>query len=460
MKKIILSVAMVSMAFAFAQKKEVSAAFKAMESGDVATANAQISAAESVLGGKTELLTPEQKEQYYYAKGLALLKSGKTTEGAAILSKISDLGKSKIYEGKDGKNRVYFVGKEAADASGIAGLKETTYQPTLVGKLGEVINPILQSTHKQAIDAYNAKNYSVSAPKFQEAYYLLKSAGQDNKQMLYYSAITYALAKDNNKAIDVYKDLIASGYTGVETKYKAKDTKSGQEQEFDKTSWELYKKTGASSGYTDFKTEVTPSVEQELYETATGLMIDTQRYDEAIENAGKGLKKFPNSNRLTELQGLAYYRSGKTEQFIANLKETVAKNPQDKESWFNLGVLSSKDPAKRDEAIGYYQKALEIDPRYIPAHQNLTYLLIDSDNDGNKVAKYEELRKAGKIDQANKIMEERREGFKKAIPYAEKWYAVDSNNIDVVSLLKSLYMSIHNEAKHKEFKAKEDALKK
>ncbi|MDO5615067.1 MAG: hypothetical protein Q4G16_02675 [Cruoricaptor ignavus] len=459
MKKIILSLAMVSVTLAFAQKKEVSAAVKAIESGDVATANAQITAAEGILGGKTFLLEPSVLEQYYYAKGLGLLKSGKASEGASVLSKITDLGKSKIYTGRDGKTKVYFVGKEAADASGLQGLKEETYQPALSAKVTEAVNPLIQNANKAAVDAYNAKNYNVAGPKFGEVYNLLKAAGQDNKQYLYYSAITYAMSDNKAKAIDTYNELINSGYTGVETKYLAKNKKSGEVEELDKGSWDLMKKAGASSDYSDFKTETSKSVEQELYETNVGLMIDGEKYDEAIVLAGKGLKKFPKS-KLAELQGLAYYKSGKTDQFMESLKAQVASNPTDKVSWYNLGVLASKDPAKQEEAIGYFQKTLEIDPAYSAAHQNLTYMIMDSENDGKHIEQYQELRKAGKTNEANKIIDARRERFKKALPYAEKWYSIEPENIEVVSLLKGLYQSTRNDAKYQEFKAKEAALEK
>ena len=108
MRKIFLSIALVSTAFAFAQKKEVAAAVKAVDAGDLAAAQSQISAAESVIGDKTYLLEPALLEQYYYAKGLSLLKAGKNSEGAAYLAKMSDLGKNKIYTGRDSsKNRVF-----------------------------------------------------------------------------------------------------------------------------------------------------------------------------------------------------------------------------------------------------------------------------------------------------------------------------------------------------------------
>lgn len=421
--------AMVSVTFAFAQKKEINAAFKAAESGDYATASTQAAAAESVIGANTASVDAALLEKLYYAKGLSLLKSGKVAEGANYLAKINDLKSSK-------------------------------FTPTMGDKLGTVINPLVQASNKAAMDAYNAKNYAVAGPKFREVYDLLKAAGQDNKQYLYYSAITYALADDKNNAISAYNDLINSGYTGVETKYLAKNKKSGAVEELDKSSWDLMKKAGSSGDYSDFKMETTKSVEEELYETNLGLMVDAGKYDDAIALAEKGIQKFPKNNKFSELQGMAYYKSGKTDQFMGSLKDLVAKNPQDKISWYNLGVLASKDPAKAAEAEGYFKKTLEIDPNYSAANQNLAYLMMDLDNDSKYIDQYNALRKAQKSAEANKIMDARRARFAKALPYAEKWYAADPNNVDAVSLLKGLYQTTHNEAKFQEFKAKEAALQK
>ena len=55
MKKIILSAAVIAFGFHL-DKKEISAAFKAIEANDTATANTQIGAADAILGGKTYLL--------------------------------------------------------------------------------------------------------------------------------------------------------------------------------------------------------------------------------------------------------------------------------------------------------------------------------------------------------------------------------------------------------------------
>lgn len=457
MRKVILSLAIIATSLAFAQKKEISAAVKSVDTGDAAGALAKISEAEAAFGNDTTVLEPSLLEKYYYAKGLALFRTGKVQQGAELLGKIGELGKSKIYVGKNGKQKLYFVGMDAAKQSGLNNLKEETYSPEYASKLGEILNPSLQAANKAAMDAYNAKDYAKAAPKFAEVYNLLKAVGQDNKQYLYYSAITYALAKDHTNAINSYKYLIDSGYTGVETRYLAKNKKTNEVENLDKNSWELLKKA-AGGDYTDFKTEVTKSVEEELYETLVGLLSENDRYDEAIVYADKGLKKFPKNVKLNNSKGLAYYKSGKTEEFIASLTQTLEQNPKDKDAWYNLGVMVSKDPAKQEEALGYFKKAVELDPKFANAWQNLVYVTIGDDE--KTIDEYNKLRKSGKIEAANKVIEARRKRLAEALPYAEKWYESDPNSIDAVSQLKGLYTSLKNEAKAKEFRAKEESMKK
>ncbi|WKS94610.1 hypothetical protein [Riemerella columbina] len=461
MKKIILSLAVFSATMVLAQKKEIQNAYKAVESGDVATANAELSKADATLGGKLYLLEPALLEQYYYTKGLALLKTGKVQEGAAFLSKINDLGKTKIYTGKDSdRNRVYFLGKAQADQSGISNLKEDTYSPKLAGNLGGVINPLLKIAGDEAYKAYQAKDYAKAANKYLEVYNLLKATGNDDQLYLYYSGLNYALANDKANAIQVYDTLLNNGYTGVTTQYKAKNKKTGQVENLDKSSFEMLKKLGAASDYTDFKTEQTPSIEQELYETVGALYIDSEKYPEALSVIEKGLKKFPKSSKLSELQSVAYYKSGKTEEFVGSLKKQVAANPNDKVSWYNLGVLLSKDPAKIGEAEEAFKKALEVDPNYIPALQGIFYNVYMLGDDGKVIEQAEAARKAKKMEEFNRILQERRERFAKGLPYLEKWYALEPQNLEIVSLLKGVYQTLKKEDKFKELKAVEASLQK
>jgi Flp pilus assembly protein TadD len=316
-------------------------------------------------------------------------------------------------------------------------------------------NAKLQEANKAAMDAYSAKNYAVAAPKFMEVYNLLKTSGQDNKVYMYYSGLNYALANNIEQATKIYTDLINSGYTGVETTYTAKENKSGEVKSYDKTTWELLKKT-ASKDYSDFKTEQSPSVEADLYETLSTLLLNAKKNDEALAVIEKGLAKFPNSTKLKEYQGSALYASGNTDKFMTNLKEQLAKNPNDATNWYNLGVLQAKNPETAAEAVTSFQKAIDLKADFANAYQNLVYTVIGDDE--KAVTDINALRKT-KPDEATKLIEARKERFMKATPYAEKWYQAMPADINSVQVLKDIYNTTKNTAKYNEMKAKEAELK-
>ncbi|AZB11227.1 hypothetical protein EG344_21505 [Chryseobacterium sp. G0162] len=319
------------------------------------------------------------------------------------------------------------------------------------GQKGDV-NAKLQAANKAAMDAYNAKNYTAAAPKFVEVYDLLKANGQDNKIYMYYSGLSHALANESDPAIKIYTDLINSGFTGVETTYTAKEKKSGNVVNLDKATWELMKK---NSDYSDFKTEQSAGVEVDLYETLSLLLLNAKKSNEALVIIEKGLAKYPNNAKLKESQTTAYLQSGNMDKFVTNLKEQLAKNPNDATNWYNLGVMQAKTPATVNDALESFKKAIELKPDFANAYQNLVYTTIGDDS--KIVADINALRK-DKPDEATKLIDARRERFAKALPFAESWYKADPKNIDAVSTLKEIYVVTKNMDKVKEMKAKEAEL--
>lgn len=134
-----------------------------------------------------------------------------------------------------------------------------------------------------------------------------------------------------------------------------KTKKSGAVESLDKTSWDLYKKMGATSDYTDFKIETSPSIEKELYETNAALLIEAGRTDEALALIEKGLKNSLQVQNCLNFRELLITNPEKMDAFIANLKVQTEKNPTDANNWYNLGVLQSKDPATVNDAIASYK---------------------------------------------------------------------------------------------------------
>lgn len=320
------------------------------------------------------------------------------------------------------------------------------------------INAQLQASNKTAMDAYQAKNYAVAAPKFLEVYNLMKTSGQEDKIYMYYAGLSYALANNVDEAIKIYTDLINSGFTGVQIQYTAKDVKTGEVTSLNKGIWEGLKNT-KSKDYTDFKTEQTKSVEPDLYETLSTLLLNAKKNDEALAIIEKGLAKYPNNAKLKEYQGSALYATGNTDKFLTNLKDQLAKNPNDATNWYNLGVLQSKTPAGEADAITSFQKAIQLavnNPTLTNnAYQNLVYTSLG--DDAKAVESINALRKSNP-DEATKLIEARKERFNKALPYAEKWYQSSPENLDAVTTLKEIYGITKNIPKMNEMKAKQAEL--
>lgn len=134
------------------------------------------------------------------------------------------------------------------------------------------------------------------------------------------------------------------------------------------------------------------------------------------------------------------------------LKKRLLKT-QDKLNWSNLGVIQSNNPATVADAEASFKKALEIDPNYVPALQGLVFnLYLNSKADAKIVDAYNVARKAGKIDEANKIIAERKVRFSKALPYLEKLNTLTPNEADIVDTLKTVYNSLGKQDKAKELK--------
>lgn len=80
--------------------------------------------------------------------------------------------------------------------------------------------------------------------------------------------------------------------------------------------------------------------------------------------------------RETDFQKAEYLIKGdKCEEAIPLLQKVVADNARDADAWNYLGFCSRK-LGKKEEALGYYQKALALDPKHKGAHEYLGELYL------------------------------------------------------------------------------------
>lgn len=134
------------------------------------------------------------------------------------------------------------------------------------------------------------------------------------------------------------------------------------------------------------------------------------------------------------------------------VNEALAKNPNNADLVFNLGVISG-NAKKIDEAKTYYKRAIEIDPKYFNAYLNLSELLLRGDD------KYvDEMNKLGTSEKDNKRYEvlkaERNKNFNEILPYLEKAVELEPSNEAAKKTLLSVYNALEMTDKYKALKAK------
>ena len=145
-----------------------------------------------------------------------------------------------------------------------------------------------------------------------------------------------------------------------------------------------------------------------------------------------------------------------TDEYEAALQKVIEKDPNNPGLYFNLGV-GAADSGNTEKALGYYKKALEIDPDYAGANLNIAALMLGKDKEiieqmnslGNTKAdndKYEELK------------EERLQLYKDAVPYLEKATAGENPNIEAVRTLYNIHIQLGNTEEAEAYKAKLDAM--
>jgi tetratricopeptide (TPR) repeat protein len=117
--------------------------------------------------------------------------------------------------------------------------------------------------------------------------------------------------------------------------------------------------------------------ESNAYVGLASVLMEKDEYEGASQLLQKALNLEKTEYAYTML-GAALIGMGKDQEAIENLEAALVLDPAFDEAYFNLGVIKSKtDPAEGERLI---LKALELDPEYAAAHQELGWLLNTKDD--------------------------------------------------------------------------------
>ena len=147
---------------------------------------------------------------------------------------------------------------------------------------------------------------------------------------------------------------------------------------------------------------------------------------------------------------------GNKNEFKRLIEIATEKDPDNAELQYNLGVIAA-EVGDVDSAKKYYAKALELNPGYIDASNNMAVVIL-----AQEAGIIEEMNSLGTSAADNKrydeLMEERMNVYKEAIPYLEQTLKLKPNNLQAAKTLMNIYSAIGDTAKYKEMKAKVESI--
>jgi len=384
----------------FAQKDQVKNAEDAIEDKNFTEAKAQLKVAEANLSE----LNDKWQERFYLYKGKAYSSGNPSNEDVQTAA----MAYAKAAE----------LGNEDASAA-----------------LTKMKNDLINS----AIEDQGKEDYKSAADKLYTSYQMSK---QDTVY-LYYAANNLVNAQEYGKAVEYLEELSDLGYDGSGKSYTAVNIETGEKENMgSKEQMDLMVKTGQ---YKDPKVEPIPSKKGEIASLVARIYINQEQYDKAIESIDAAKAANPNDVDLLLSEANMYYQMGEKEKAISILEKAGNMDKSNPGVYNNIGLMYA-EIENTEKAVESYKTALEIDPEYNEARINMIAAML-----GEERALIDEMNNLGMSKKDNARYDEldaqRKDLYKKVLPYLEKAMEVDPENKEIVKTAMNLYTNLDQQEK-------------
>ncbi|NDI98864.1 tetratricopeptide repeat protein [Flavobacterium sp. LaA7.5] len=370
-----------------------------------------LDATEAKLGSADE----KQKIEYYYYKGGYSMATMNIDKAIESFKKVVELEKS-IKKENYSKEIEEFILPEIRAA--------LINQASALGK---------QQKYKEAYPLYE-KVYRVS-PK--DTVYL-------------YNAAAYAVnSQQYPQALEYYKELQRIGFTGSVLNYTAKNLATGEVEYFgDKKVRDLYVANKTHAEPSIYREE---SKKGEIIKNIALIYINQGEKEKGMAAIAEAKKANPNDTSLLMAEAQIYLEAKDYENYKKAVTQVLNQGSQDPNLYFNLGVTSAKSGQKEEAAL-YYKKAIELDPKYMAAYQNLGILQLDGED-----AIVKEMNSLGtsskEMKRYDELKKKRDDMYKQAVVYLEKAHEIKPDDENIKSILGTLYQGLEMMDKYKALKA-------
>nr|WP_315200868.1 tetratricopeptide repeat protein [uncultured Flavobacterium sp.] len=402
-----------------AQKEKIKEAEKEMNIGNLQNAITILKSIEYQVYNSKD----EEKAQYYFIQGSSFvgLADKKTDEGKNLVLATKSYRETIKIESESGKRKY-----SGQIQSSFKNIKE---------KLVNVAN-----------DDSKGNKHIDSANELYEAY-LIDTKDTIN---LYYAASAFINGKDFVTAQKHYETLKTINYSGIGTNYYAIN-KATKKQELFTTNNDRELSIQAGT-HEKPRTEKRPSKRGEIYKNLALIYFQNGDIVKAKKAISDARIKNPEDISLAFAEADLYLETKDYESYKKAIEPILKKNQNDVDFVYNLAVLSAK--AKNDaDAENFYLKAITLNPKYINAYVNLSFLKLEEaatiNEDMDKLGT-----SPGEMKKYDTLKVKRDDIYKKTIPHLQKAFEMNPEDEDISKSLLSVYNALEMTAEYKEIKAK------
>ncbi|WP_010519693.1 tetratricopeptide repeat protein [Croceivirga radicis] len=380
-----------------AQKDEIKTAAKAMKTGDAAGAKTALMSASGSISGADEKL----QAQYYALLGDAH-------------AKLSEF---------DPAIEAYKKAISIEEASG-----KKKYSAEIEQKMSQMSADMVNS----AVEDNANKDFKSAAKKLYQVYNMRP---QDTIYLYYAASSAVTAGPDNyDQAIKYYEKLKEINYDGSGVKYTAVNVATGEVEELDQNTRDLYIKAGT---HKDPKDEKTESKKAEIVKNIALIYQEQGKNDEALAAYEDAIASNPNDVNLVLNKANLYYSMGDKDKFKELMAQASEMDPDNADLLYNIGVINMEQ-GNLEEARAAYKRALEINPDYTNAQLNLSTSYV---NEGN--ALIDEMNTLGTsradTQRYDELKKQKDDLFKKGAKILEDALKQKPNNEGILAQLKNIY---------------------
>ena len=405
MKKLILILIPISFThFSFSQKKELKTVEKLIKSNNYTEAI-------NILGSLNDLIDSaddKTKAKFYYLSGLANYQNGESSFENK-LSSIENFNNAKEIE-KEG-SKIYST------------------------KIDDILTNLFNSFVNDSRSALENKDYELSYKSLEAAYNVSKR----DTLYLYNAALVATEAKSYDVALSFYEKLIDLGYTGISINYYATEKESGKEQVFQDMKSRDFS-VDVLTTHISPRDEMAESVEIDILRSIAAIYRTKEDFDNSLKFLEKAKSIDPIDINLILLESNIRWEMGEVDMYQSLITKALEIEPNNVDLIFNLGVVNA-DKGDHEKAVDYYNKAIAMDPLYTKAYLNAAALTLEKEG-----AIIEEMNSLGMstadYNRYDELKIERENLYRSAIPYLEKVYELENDNLNAARTLKNIFSAL------------------